>query len=159
MKKKPVREIMVPLGQYPSVHMNTTLAEAIKVLKDSFHTDQRGIITGQRSLLVLNDEKDLVGILTIRTMLNAINVKSSVGASLTRLFARDVIEDNAMLINVREVMRPVYSHCVNVDDNAAEAVRVMLTGKVNIIPVMENDKAVGIVRSIDLFNIIGELLE
>jgi len=158
MKKKSVRDIMVPLEKYPSVHVNSTLAEAIKVLSDSFHTDKRGIISGQRSLLVLNDDRDLTGILTIRTILNAVNVKSSVGAALTRFFSRDVVEDNAMLINVSEVMRPVFSNCVDVNDNAAEAGRVMLTGKVNIIPVMEKGKAVGIIRSIDLFNIIGELL-
>ncbi|MTI85545.1 MAG: CBS domain-containing protein [Firmicutes bacterium] len=159
MKKKPVRDVMVPLEQYPSVHVNSTLAEAIKALKNSFHIDQRGIISGQRSLLVLNEDRDLVGILTIRSMLDAIKVKSTVGAALTRLFSRDVVEDNAMLINVSEVMRPVFSNCVDVNDNAAEAVQVMLTGKVNIIPVMEGDKAVGIIRSVDLFNIIGELLE
>jgi len=64
-----------------------------------------------------------------------------------------------MLINVSEVMRPVFSNCVDENDNTAETVQVMLTGKVNIIPVMEGDRAVGIIRSIDLFNIIGELLE
>lgn len=159
MKKKLARDIMVPISEYPAVHVTATLAEAIKTLKDSFQTDKKGTITGQRSLLVLNDDNDLVGILTIRTILNAINVKSRIGASLTRLFVRDVVQDNAMLLNVREVMRPVFSNCVNVDDSVEEAARVMLNGKINIIPVMENGKAVGIIRSIDLFNIIGELLQ
>ncbi len=109
--------------------------------------------------MVLNDDRDLVGILTIRSMLDAIKVKATVSAALTRFFSRDVVEDNAMLINVSEIMRPVFSNCVDVNDNTAEAAQVMLTGKVNIIPVMEGDKAAGIIRSIDLFNIIGELLE
>ncbi len=34
MKKKPVRDVMIPLDQYPSVHVNSTLAEAIKVLNN-----------------------------------------------------------------------------------------------------------------------------
>lgn len=158
MKKKAVRDIMIPLEKYPTIHKGATLAEAIKVLKDTFHPDDRGVVTGQRSILVINDEKELAGILTIRTMLNAINVNAKVSVSLARLFAREMVGDNAMMINVSEVMRPLLSHTVNVNASAADAVQVILTGKVNIIPVMDGDKPVGIVRSVDLFNILGELL-
>ncbi|WP_347488710.1 CBS domain-containing protein [Desulfoscipio sp. XC116] len=156
--KKIAMDIMVPVSDYSAVHTTDTLAQAIKVLKDSFTMVNR-VINGHRSVLVLDDSEHLVGIVTIRSILKSLEIKSQIGSSLARIFVRDIIENNAMTINVMEVMRPVKENYVKATDNITVAAKAILTGRINIVPVVHENQVVGIIRSIDLFNVIGELLD
>ncbi|OAT79398.1 CBS domain-containing protein [Desulfotomaculum copahuensis] len=156
MAEKLVKEIMVPVSGYATVHANDTLATAIHVLRESFTRDNWGVVTGHRSVLVLDDREDLVGILTIRTILKAIEVQS-IGPSWASLFAGPIIK-SGLNMPVREVMRPVVKPYVKANDTVTQAIHTLLRSQVNILPVLDRGKVVGIVRSIDFFEIIGEIL-
>ncbi|HHW42443.1 CBS domain-containing protein [Desulfofundulus thermobenzoicus] len=156
MTEKLVKEIMIPVSEYATVYSHDPLLKAIRVLRESFHRDEKGVVGGHRSVLVLDENNDLVGILTIRTILKAIEVQS-IGPSWASLFAGPVIK-SGLNMPVREVMRPVLKPSVRVNDTVTRAIHVLLRSQVNILPVMDQGKVVGIVRSIDFFEIIGEVL-
>ncbi|MEW5898934.1 MAG: CBS domain-containing protein [Bacillota bacterium] len=152
---KLVRDIMTPLGDYVTVHERDPLIKAIELLKKSFCRDEKGVVLGHRSLLVLNDHQELVGILTIRTILSAVE-SVPIGFSWADFFAEP--DPTGLQMPVREVMRYVMTPHVNADDRVDEAIHTLLRGKVNILPVLEKGKVVGIVRSIDFFELLGEIL-
>ncbi|MCL4440514.1 MAG: CBS domain-containing protein [Firmicutes bacterium] len=47
---------------------------------------------------------------------------------------------------------------VDVEDDLYRAVDLFLTKKVNSLPVLEKGKLIGIIRTIDVFGVIGMLL-
>lgn len=158
MPDRLAREIMTPVGEYSTVRTTDTLATAIKVLRASFKRDEAGVITGHRTLLVLDEDNELVGMLTIRSILKSIEY-SSLGPAWMgfTLIGSNVIQ-KGLDMEVREIMRPVYKPYVKADDKVTHVTHVMLTNKTNILPVLEKGKVVGIIRAIDIFDIIGELL-
>ena len=147
---------MTPLSNYVTIHEKEPLVKAVELLKKSFCRDENGVVLGHRSLLVLNDHRELVGILTIRTILAAI-VSEPIGFSWADFFAEP--DPTGLQMPVREVMRYVMTPHANADDPVDEAIHTILRGKVNILPVLEKGKVVGIVRAIDFFELLGESLQ
>ncbi|RJQ24774.1 MAG: CBS domain-containing protein [Peptococcaceae bacterium] len=158
MPERLAKEIMIPVSEYSTVRTTDTLTTAIKVLRASFKKDERGVITGHRSLLVLDEDNELVGILTIRSILKAIEYRSLGPAWVGFTLIGSNVINKGVNMEVREVMRPVYKPYVKTDDKVTHVTHVMLTNKTNILPVIEKGKLVGIIRAIDIFDIIGELL-
>lgn len=156
-----VREIMVPAEEFPVLHEDADALSAFKLLRDYFR-GKDGTWIGFESALVYNRQKKAVGILTVRGLLRALHFQ----ALLDDLLKGDPAGLcflpacwKQQFVTVKEVMRPVEVACVN--ENAAlwEAALVMLKKKVNSIPVMAGDNLCGVVRTIDLFWLIGEILE
>lgn len=146
---------MTSLSDYATIHEKESLVKAIELLKKSFCRDENGVVLGHRSLLVLNDHNELVGILTIRTILSAIQ-SVPIGFSWADFFAEP--DPTGLQMPVREVMRYVMTPHVNANDPVDKAINTLLQGKVNILPVVEKGKVVGIVRAIDFFEVLGEIL-
>lgn len=96
-----------------------------------------------RRLPVMNREK-LVGIITINDV-----------RSIISLDTEPVIEHNNMLIHktVVNAMTP-NPITIEAEENVGEAARLMMKHKVSGLPVMENDKLVGIISEADLFRLI-----
>ena len=66
-----VRDLMIPLSDYAVVNVNDALGEAALCLRKVYCEAQTGSCTeaGHRSALVLDDKKDLVGILDFKSIL------------------------------------------------------------------------------------------
>jgi len=58
---------------------------------------------------------------------------------------------------VSEVMKPIVA-TIRHDDHLAKIIYKMLSHDVNILPVIRDDKIVGVVRSVDVFTEIAALL-
>ncbi|RKO65559.1 CBS domain-containing protein [Desulfofundulus salinus] len=160
-----VRELMVPLSEYPVVYETDTLKDAIKVLRN-----YRAAGHEHRSLLVFSktrkvgDEEQLVGILTTRDILNAIK-KNRMLYDNTELFTmswaffyRKEPLNELTVTRVGQAIRPLVDAYVQADDIVTRAIELMLTKNVNILPVFEGKKAVGIIRAIDLLDYIAGML-
>ena len=78
-----VRDIMIAIDSYSTVNDDANLEEAVKVLHKSFYRDDKGITYGHRSVLVINKAGELTGILTIQSILQAID-KEFAGPALWR---------------------------------------------------------------------------
>lgn len=163
--RKKVKELMVPIEEYPVIYDTDSLKDAIQELKKYLAKEK-----GHRSLLVfkktneINNKDHLVGVLTIRDILNSIK-QNTLSYDRTELFkvswTRFYHADPMKKIStnqVRDVIRPLVQAFIHVDQDVADAIRLMLTKNVNLLPVFEGNKAVGIIRAIDLLDYIGEMV-
>lgn len=164
-ESKKVRELMVPLSDYPVVYDTDSLQVAIKTLKGYLADgkEHRSLVVLSRSKKVAGEE-ELVGILTVRDILNAIK-RNKMCYDNTELYAlswayfyhRDPVKE-CTVTDVGKVVRPLVKAFVHVDDQVTRAIELMMTKNVNVLPVFEGKKAVGVLRALDLLDYIGEML-
>lgn len=156
-----VRDIMVPIEEYPVVSEDAMVIEAIQKLRESSH-QQDGTWYGFHSLIVLNKKEELVGILTLKSLLLALQMREFVehilkGDPTALFFAPELVSD--LRINVRKIMRPLNLLTVQEDDAIMEALLIIIKNNINSLPVMAGTRPVGVLRTIDLFWFVGELLD
>lgn len=165
-ENKKVRELMVPLNEYPFVYDTDTLKDAIEVLrkhrlgKEHLH---RSILVFSKTEKIENEEK-LIGILTVRDFLQAIQKNRFIydnteifTMSWAYFYRKDPLKES-LVTKVGKAMRPLVKAYLQADDTVTRAIELMMTKKVNIIPVFEGKKAVGIIRVIDILDYIGDML-
>lgn len=164
-EKKKVGELMVSLAEYPFVYETDSLKDAVKVLKGYLDEGK-----SHRSLLVFSKtkkvagEEELVGILTVRDILNTIKKnrkcpgKADLFMSWALFYRKDVL-DECLVTTVGQAIRPLVKAFVQVDDSITKAIELMMNNNVNLLPVFENKKAVGIIRALDILDYIGILIE
>lgn len=159
MLSKKIKELMIPIDEFPKVYDNETLQNAIKTLKQYHDTGAE-----HRSLMVFNKNEDLVGILTIRVILNAIKAHSPNHAEIdlselgwSRFYVSRDFHNSVTFTNtdVKHSMRPVELAYIKGDEDISRAIDLMMENNINLIPVMEDGKVVGVLRSIDL---LGHLM-
>lgn len=158
MPERTARDIMVPIDRYVTVRACDCLKEAIKRLR------RAALSYGHRTLVVLDDDKNLVGFVTTRTLLKALSVygfdedietADSWGTFFTRLE-----KERLKNVKVKKIMRPVSTVFVNENTPLPEVAKTILSSQINHVPVLdENKKVVGIVRTIDLLDVIAGLME
>ena len=74
-RERLVLDIMIPISEYTTIEENKTVRDAVKRLKRSFVTKMatnRLMETGHRSILVIDEKKQVIGILTIRDLMEMI---------------------------------------------------------------------------------------
>ncbi|WP_018085394.1 CBS domain-containing protein [Desulfurispora thermophila] len=157
-----VKQIMVPLSEYPVISEQATVRQAMDVLRSFFH-QRHGVWYGFWSLLVLDRTGRPAGILTLRGFLKALQLQRTLeivfrGGDPTGLFMSGLF-DQKMAITVRNIMRPIRQVWVSQEENILAAALRMLSKNVNSLPVFAGEELVGILRTVDLFWYIGELLE
>jgi acetoin utilization protein AcuB len=105
---------------------------------------------GIRHLPILDGEEQLVGLVTQRSLLSAL-------PSDVSKFSQFEISYILAKIKVRDVMA---KDLVTIDGDTAieEAARVMADEKIGCLPVMMDDRLVGIITDNDLFTIMVDLL-
>jgi acetoin utilization protein AcuB len=121
-------------------HPTTPVAEAQTLMQEN----------SIRHLPILDEDKNLVGLITQRSLMQAVPDDLSqfspfvVNYVLAKMQAQNVM--------VRDVIT------IEPDVTIEEAARIMADEKIGCLPVMEGDKLVGIISDSDLFNIMVELL-
>lgn len=156
-----VRSVMVPIEEYPVVYEEAMVIDAIHTLRESFH-QKDGTWYGFQSLMVLNEKDELVGILTLRSLLVALKMREFVehilkGDPTGLFFTPRLLGD--LRINVRKIMRPLNLLTVQEDASIMEALLTIVKNNINSLPVLSGNRPVGVVRTIDLFWFVGELLD
>lgn len=158
---KKVRDIMVPLNEYPVIHEDTSVSKAVMIIQESFHRKD-GTWYGNQSALVVNGREKPVGILTLRGFLKAFQIRANLdhilkGEPLGLFFMPQFY--NSLEITTRDIMQPIKLVTIQADSNIFKAIVLMVEGKIDSLPVMSGAEMVGIVRSIDLFWTLGEFLD
>ncbi len=168
---KKVRELMIPVAEYPVIHDDNTLKDAVKMLKAVMSGDKH-----HRSLLVFSrhkrvgGEEQLVAILTVRDILNSIRKNAVIydqeQTSIAHAFhigyrgdyqPQNIFEKTAA-VRVADSVRPLVKAFLQADDDVTKAVEMMLKENIILIPVFEGKKVTGIIRAIDIIDYIGDLL-
>jgi CBS domain-containing protein len=173
MSLKRVGEIMIPLDEYPHILDQSSLAEAIKLLA-SAELNVGGRRSLPRFLLVFDRNSQLVGILRRRDLLRGLEprfLSKTAGGPGERLFDVDVdpnllefslghIVDGMRRrahLSVRDVMiKDVIT--IDYDDHLMKAIFEIVHHDVTCLPVIRNGEVVGVVRTVELFRAVANLV-
>jgi Mg/Co/Ni transporter MgtE len=167
-----VKDIMIPLTDYPHIPYWFSVREAIAMLKAATADPTKKVLP--YLVLVFDEKYQLLGYLGIREMLRGMEprflktketpgflgpeaVDLTLGTLWKDMFTRRCKEEAKK--PVREVMSPIRA-TIKATDPFVKAAYVMLHTDTWIIPVMENKKVAGIVRLLDIFKeLTAQVLE
>jgi len=159
---KKVKDVMIALEDYPHIPHWFTLHQAMGIIREAALKSCDTFLP--RSILVFDEKKRLMGILTMRNIIKGLESKflqgstvAEVETALTGLLDQLLTPETKELSNrpVSEVMGPV-KITVNADDPLAKALAIILMEHVGMMPVMQEDNVVGMVRLSDIFQVISQ---
>ena len=164
---KRIREIMIPVTQYPSVRDNATLRDAIAVIVSSeLEVDLKKSLP--RVILVFDGIDVLVGYIRRRDIMRGLEPNFLVSQPLEyrqKPFDVSELTHDRVVTGIRsQADRPVsdvmcpFEETINADDHVMKAVYEMVSLNVSLIPVLHEGQLVGVVRSVDVFHELAELL-
>jgi CBS-domain-containing membrane protein len=170
---KRVREVMIPIGQYPSLRDTATLRDAV-ALMETASLQMHGRASLPRVLLVFDEIEVLVGYVRRRDLMMGLEPRFLVVQPLAyrkKLF--DVAVDpnlselsyDRVIHGIKEqagrpvtdVMQPIET-IVQADDHLMKAVYEMVSQDLSLIPVVDAKQLVGVVRSVELFHEMAQVV-
>ena len=160
-------DIMIPLTDYPHISDQSTLREAMRVFVSAQSLEVKGRKSQPRVLLVFDEADILVGILRRRDILRGMEPDFLTNKRLASSQARFSVEMDPNLLEmsfmqivkgmrkqssrrVCEVMIPIKVY-VNHDDHIAKVIYDLVEHDISLVPVVRNNKVVGVVRSLEVF--------
>ena len=172
IEEKRVMGVMVPINEYTTLNGDQTIKDAVVQLKESFVSKvstSRIMETGHRSVLVVNEKKDVTGIMAIRDLLKLIMPpymfapKPSMADSVQYspmfwdgMFSKTIVQKAAT--KLKDVMSP---DLFTIDGEASlmEAAYMMVDKEVRRLVVMIAGEVAGVIREQDLFFEIEKILK
>jgi CBS domain-containing protein len=162
--EKKVKDLMIPLEDYPHIPYWFTLRQAMAIVREAAIKFEGSF--EPRAVLVFDEKYQLLGILTLRDIIRGLEPRFlketdliKADPSLTVLFG-DLFGPNMKEQSqkpVSEVMSPI-KITVGAQDNVVKALYLMIKKNVGLMPVMEDNKVIGMVRLSDLFNEISRIV-
>jgi CBS domain-containing protein len=161
---KKVKELMIPLEDYPHIPYWFTLRQAMAIVREAAVKFEGSF--EPRALLVFDEKYQLMGMLTLRDIIKGLEprflhetalVKAdpSLAVLMGDLFGPGMRE--ASQKPVSEVMSPIRIK-VEGDDPIAKAVFLMIKEDVGLMPVIQAGRVAGMIRLSDLFSEISKLV-
>lgn len=171
-EEKPVAGIMIPISEYTTLSGDLRIKDAIFELKKSFSYKMSTLNimeTGHRSVLVVDDKKEVCGVLEIVDLMQMI-MPSYLSAPKPSL--ADSIEYSPMFwkglftteiktkssTRIKEVMSPA-PYAIDAGASLMEACYMMLKHKVRRLVVLMGGDVSGVIREQDLFFEMQSVLE
>ncbi len=161
---KKVKDLMIPLEDYPHIPYWFTLRQAMAIIREAaikFETSFE-----PRAVLVFDEKYQLLGMLTLRDIIKGLEprflhettlIKTDPSLTLlTKEFFSPGLRE-ASQKQVSEVMSPI-KVTVAGDAPIAKALFLMVKENVGLMPVILDNKVVGMIRLSDLFKEISELI-
>jgi predicted transcriptional regulator len=167
------RDIMIPLEKYPHIPHTYTILQAIEVMERA-EVESRGKKSLPRSVIVFDEDYHPLGIVRRRDILRGLEPKFLRGMSHPQRKLMFEIEVDPDLVDmgggrlaravgeqaahpVTEVMRNIRT-TVNHDDIIAKIIYKMVHNDLDVIPVLKEDRVIGVVRSVDVFHEVADEL-
>ena len=152
--KKKLKDLIIPLSEYPHMPYWATLREAIVQLNVAYET-------GHHAVLVFDEAYKLVGMLFQKDILKGLEPKFAQHyEDGVPIFWDDLLKT----ASEKQLGRPVKEFmskaklAISVDDNILKASHIMLQEDSRLLPVMEGDKLIGVLRMSDLFHEITKVV-
>lgn len=166
MQLKLAKDIMVPLDEYPHLPYWFTLRQAMVEMERTV-IDIEGRKSSPRAVLVFDEAYRLLGLVRRR------NILFGLESSCLDLSAITVPSNNSdidsvpqqLVSNIRaqasrqigDVMIPI-QHTVAHDDHFVKVMEIMVSNNLTLLPVMSNGSVAGVIRTVDIFHEVSELL-
>lgn len=180
MQPRIVKEMMVTLADYATVHQDATLHEAVQALKEAQNKFVQNRYQHQ-AVLVYDDKDRIVGKLSQLDVLRSLEPKYEGLDELSELAEMHVdvdyirkmmkeyglwkkpIDDicrKASALRVKDIMhKPATGEYVEESESINTAIHQMVIGKQQSLLVTRNKNIVGILRLTDVFKQICELID
>jgi len=174
MTSKQIGDIMIPLEKYPHIPYWFTLRQAIAELEKSV-LNIGGRKSLPRALLVFDEKYQLLGVVRRRDILAGLEPRFMQETTVSherKLF--DVVVDPELANfsfdeteidaireqssrQIKEVMQPIGAS-VEYEDHLTKAIYFMLQKDLTLLPVLKDGQVVGVVRSVDVFREVANVL-
>lgn len=170
---KTAQDIMIPLEEYPFVPGTFTLRQTMEVMeREELEINNKKSLP--RFVLVFGEENELTGIARRRDILRGLEPEFLAEKPLQyrkKLFDVKVdpnlseLSYDKLLKGIREraerpvseVMRPIQA-TVNHDDHLGKVIYELVSTNVSLVPVLKDDRIIGVVRSVEVFHEISKLI-
>jgi CBS-domain-containing membrane protein len=171
-EKLRVKDIMIPLSDYPHLAVWSTLREAIARIEEG-KIEINGRTSLPRTLLLFDLDGSLAGLVRRRDIMRGLEPRFLMSQPLKyrkKLF--EVESDPAlaemffdkMVDGVREqtdrpvtdVLQPI-KQTIDVNAHMVTAVYEMVTHDLTLLPVLDNGMVVGVIRSVDVFHELARM--
>lgn len=166
---KKIRDIMEDIFKFPHIPYWFTVKQSIGIIKNAFLGQETSVYSME--ILVFEEKYNLVGTLSLNNILKALEprfmrtAKKAQGlheeeVDLSVFWDKRIEEESSELSQhtVGDYMTPV-KFFVAPNDPVTKAAYLMIHHDLQLLPVLENKKKlVGIVRVIDIFNYIAEIV-
>ena len=170
-----VKDVFIKIEDYPNISMDAPIGTAIYMMHNVLEDNHK-----YRTILVLDDDDHLKGYLSLNDLIRAVgpdylrkerpNIKSHQPFALDSLnqdlSALSLIWQEGFTLKLHdELNKPVSDYMtlmedqVSLDDAIAKCIYLMLFHDVMGLPVVEDGHVKGVVRLVDLFEIIADNVE
>jgi CBS domain-containing protein len=163
-----VRDLAIPLEKYPHLRESNTLHEAVEMITSYTSAEDDRITYAE--LLVMNDRNQLSGHATLQDILQSLNPRLQDG-SMVKQFAgkRSEFPDLTYLweesffveckkrtrVLIRDFMSPI-KHSLKGSDPVLKALIIMINAKETVLPVIDEDRVIGVIRLKEIFRAVCE---
>jgi CBS domain-containing protein len=161
-----IGDLAIPLADYPHVGAAATLREVYATLQKKYDSAEQF-----RSVLMIDDNGRLLGMLGLRDLLHALlpdylrnapsrfQGKGEDIAALALLWQEDCAEHcrSAGTALARAHLTPIQATLAP-HDPFSKAVYLFATQAINILPVMENGRVTGVLRLVDVLTEVSQVM-
>jgi len=180
MRRTIVRDIMVPVEEYATVHEDSYLIDAIYTLEEAQKRFESSPYV-HRAVLVYDDNKKIVGKLSQWDVIKCLepkyedfgNIRSTSLSGLSPEFIRSMMEKHNLwqedldaICNrvankrVKDVMyTPTEGEKIEEDASLGEALHIFVIGHHQSLLVTREEEIVGILRLVDVFKLLCERIK
>ncbi|MEG6615516.1 CBS domain-containing protein [Peptococcaceae bacterium 1198_IL3148] len=168
IKEKTVKELMIPLEQYSKVSPDDTVADAVKILINSY----RNTGLHHRTVLVVSGTR-LVGLLTMRNLLASLdpalfsdryldeNYWVEITPAVELLALEELFTERCRkncCKKVGAIMQPL--DLITIEHNASllKAIHLMVKNHINLLPVMNGEDVIGTIRMVEIVEEVHNLI-
>lgn len=157
--EKKIGDIMVSVRGCATVSSDCSLQDVVRLIKYNFSKGRNTGFWDNGFILVCDECGDQLGFVTFRSILRSLEpffARAGVFLSWQGLFT-DRCREEART-RVKEIMKPLNAIAVNPGDTLSKAVHNMFVHRLGCLPVVENNRLVGIVRPQELFREIYQVM-
>ena len=146
--KKKIKDMVIPVSEYPHIPYWGTLREAIVQFNAAYEI-------GHHTVLVFDEAYKLVGMLLQKDVLKGLEPKFAQHyEDGVPIFWDELLQtgsEKRLVRPVKEFMSEVKA-IIDIDDSILKASHIMLQEDNDLLPVMEGDKLIGVLRMDELFH-------
>jgi len=169
-----VRDVLIPLDKYPHLPYWFTLRQAMAEMEGA-RLEIRGRTSLPRMILVFDEKYQLMGMARRRDILRGLEPTFlrekpmehrkklwdvQIDPNLSEFSYSSVIEAVVKRANetpISDVMLPIKA-TVDYDDHIVRVIYEMNKHNLSMLPVLQDDRIVGVVRSVDIFHEIAKVV-
>lgn len=158
-----VRDVTIPLERYPHLNENQTLQDAITEIR-SFAVGEKERIR-YSCLLIVNDSNQLVGRITLNDLLHGLAPRLVEATKVEKFEGKGsefpnlaILMEDSFFSDCKQQSQKKISEfmskiplMINADSPILKALAIMLNTENAVLPVVDGDKIIGVIRMEEIF--------